>query len=189
MNKEDRNRLNISREGEQPPIYHYDREDRLSRPGAPRRDPKLGFFRRNRSLTIVLLDLFILLLIGLGIYFFLSGRSYQGNLGGYSLVLRGFPYKDIVFATLTVKRTAPPENSYTSGILSERIFVYFTLSGKGNKPAEGEGGYYLSAQLPGKRAEEIILREAIPSVEGADTLYAEIKIGEKTKRLNRELNQ
>ena len=104
MQEEDQNRLPIKRDAEQPCTYHYKREERLSLPGAPHPSAQGGFFRRNRALTIIMLDVVLLLIIGLGVRLFLSRSSNRARIDGYSVVLRGFPYEDVVFATLTVKK-------------------------------------------------------------------------------------
>ncbi len=175
MKEEDR--LRIRKDREEPDFFRYSREERLSLPGAPKPPPQGGFFRRNPSLTIVLLDILILLVIGFGVYFFLGRISHQAKISGYLVILRGIPYQDVVFATLTVKNI-----NNKPAIQPGKIFVRFTMS-------KSKGEFSLSASLPAKPGEEIILREAIPFEENGDTLYAHISVGEKAKRLSRDLKQ
>ena len=177
MKEKEPDKLNIRKEAEQPLIFHSSREERLSRPGAPKPLPRGGFFHRNRALTITLVDVLILLIIGLGFRYFLSGTEYQARIEGYSVVLRGFHYEEVVFATLTVKKsTQNPETS------AERIFVRFYL------PDTGEE-VYLSGGLPREPGEETVLREAVPAGGKADTLEAKVTIGGKTKRMRRKLER
>ena len=170
-------RLRIRKDREEPSIFHYSREERLSLPGAPKPPLQEGFFRRNRSLTIVLLDILILIIVGFGVYLFLGRTSHQAKISGYSVVLHGILYQDVVFASLTVKKiknepTIPPE----------RIFISFTMS-------KSEEELSLSAQLPVKPGEETVLREAIPFEKNNDTLYAYVSVGEKSIRLSRDLKR
>ena len=165
-------------EDEQPPGYHYSRQDRLDMATAPRfRGSGGGIFRRNRTLLIILLDLVIILILGLLLVRFLYARVNRANLEGYNVVLRSVRTEEVILATLTVTKTA-------SAAAAEQT-VYIRLSLERN-PGEGDSTY-ISGLLPRERGGGSILRAAIPrssSSASSEVLYAEVRIGDTRRRIS-----
>ena len=187
MKKQKRNSLTIRTTGEQELHFHYDREDRLSMPGAPQKAESSGFFRKYRILVIILLDIIILGILAVIFTRFLPGATYESSLSGYSVVLRGLPYEDAVFATIVVKRITKK----ISDREMNRIYVRFFLSDKKLKKNErvlSGVEYAQSAALPIDMGDEIMLREALSIGENAEWLYAEVTIGDEVKLLFRHLD-
>ena len=163
---------------EQPPGYHYSRQDRLAMAAAPRfRDSAGGIFRRNRTLLIILLDLVIILVLGLLLVRFLYARVNRADLEGYNVVLRSVRTEEVILATLTVTKTA------SAAAAEQTIYVRFSLE---RNPDEADSTY-ISGALPRERRGESILRAAIPrspSSVSSEVLYAELRIGESRRRLS-----
>ena len=163
---------------EQPPDYHYSRQDRLSMTTAPRfRERGGGIFRRNRTLLIILLDLVIILILGVFLVRFLYTQVNRANLEGYSVVLRGVKSQEVFVATLTITNTAAASTAEQS------VFVRFSLV----RDPDEEDSTYVSGSAPREREGERILRAVIPvsgSSASSEVLYAEVRIGDSRRRLS-----
>jgi hypothetical protein len=160
---------------EQPPGYHYSREDRLSMATAPHfRQRGGGIFRRNRTLLIILVDLVIVMILGVFLVRFLYARVNRADLEGYSVVLRGVRREEVVLATLTITNTEAASSA------EQTVFARFSLV---RNPDEEEATYVSGVAGEGER----ILRAVIPlsaSSASADVLYAEVRIGDSRERLS-----
>jgi hypothetical protein len=164
----------------QPSGYHYSRKQRLSLPTAPRvQDRGGGIFRKNRTLLIILLDLVIILVLGLFLMRYLYAQVHRADLEGYSVVLRGFYFGEVVFATMTIT------NKRGGSVTGQRIYARLSL----DRAFEEEDTTFSSAILPDEGEEQIILRVTIPAPEGATVLYAEVEIGDTAKRLSTGLER
>ena len=98
--------------------YHYDREERLAhRPD--RWEPSGGIFKRNRSLTIILIDVLIVLML-FGIFrLFVFGGDGPPQLRGYTVDLDVLDTSQGVLAIVTLQAGEDPEES--SGIVTVRF--------------------------------------------------------------------
>jgi hypothetical protein len=165
-------------EDEQPPGYHYSRQDRLAMAAAPRyREPGGGIFRRNRTLLIILLDLVIILILGLLLVRFLYARVNRADLEGYNVVLRSVRAEEVILATLTITRTA------SAAADGQMVYVRFSLE---RNPDE-EDATYISGLPPREPGGESILRTVIPrspSTASSEVLYAEVRIGDSRRRIS-----
>jgi hypothetical protein len=83
--------------------YHYDREERLKGLSFdfPRQKSR-GIFRRNRGLTFILIDVFILFLIGFVLVPLLRARMEVETWKGYVFEIEATRFDDTVFAKLTI---------------------------------------------------------------------------------------
>ena len=137
--------------------YHYDREERLRRlPPAVRARvagpaPK-GIFRKNRTLTIILIDIAVITLVWF-VFLPLIRAGASGNLDGYSFSLHAFAYDNNALVTLKVikeKEAAGPLPAYSAifGLSSSSRSVEM----QGTLPAElhSESTLRTSLPLPGK---------------------------------------
>jgi hypothetical protein len=181
--KEERPRLVIRRDGELPMEFHSSREERLSRPDAPRpKKARQSFFRGNRRLLIILGN--VVLLFTLVVLLKRPGAEAgaSARIGPYSLTLQGLRFQDTVYATVTVKNSGRSERDARQA--EETIRVRFALEGTGE-------GYLQSAALPDP-GQEVVVGEAIPVAEGqtdARKLEAEAAIGTETRLLRRMIKE
>lgn len=155
--------------------FHYDREDRLSREGAPDLGKRRGgILKGNRSLTILLLDILLLLLIAFVVIGLFQRSSYKGKLEGYALTLSALAYQDAAYITLTLE-----------GLKAEaeapRVFVKFYLAGSDEE-------LFVSDVLPVKEGEKIVLKGSLPLYGDEEEILAEVKIGDKSKILEKSLS-
>ena len=173
--------LHIHTRGNRDMGYHYSRQERLSLESAP--PPRLdgSFFRRNRHLTIIRLDLLVLVILFFALRTFVLGGHDRARLAGYQVTLRGFPYEEVVLASVSIKRISKkPAGEYA------RIHVRFVL-------AEGGEAVEVDALLPNRPGEETVLRQAIPASGKAETLSAELVLSggesqtERKDRLSSDL--
>lgn len=164
--------------------FHSSREERLARAGAPRGEAgRYGVMRRNRTLLIVFVDVLLFLIVALFLVRFLYSQTPRARLQGYALELRGLSYGEVVYATLTVKATAG-----TGRADGGRVYLRLALSAQAPE-AEAE---FLSAQLPAAEGAEVVLRGTLPGGQGqavGQTLYAEVRIGDSTRRLSASLTR
>jgi hypothetical protein len=160
--------------------FHSSREERLALAGAPlgERDRRFGLFRRNRTLLIVFVDILLFLTLAVLLVRFLYSQTPRGRLEGCAVSLRGLVYGEVVYATLTVNRersqAAPGDG---------RIHVRLALS----PDAQDADVQFLSASLPEAGGPELVLRGTLTAGAGprkARTLYAEVRIGESSRRLS-----
>ncbi len=160
--------------------YHYSREERLRLPGAPGPPPTGGFLKRNRSLTILLLDLLIILILGFAFFRFIGGPASSGRLQPYTITLRALRDRDSVLATVTVRFSGRAPSASEA---QERVYVLLSLS-----PGSGEE-QPVSARLPASPAEETVLRAVLPYQQRPAVVNAVARIGSRTVRLRRSLDQ
>ncbi len=98
--------------------YHYDREERLAR-RPDRWQPSGGIFKRNRSLTIILIDVLIVLML-FGIFrLFVFGGDRPPQLRGYTVGMDAVETSQGVLAIVTLQAGDEPEES--SGIVTVRF--------------------------------------------------------------------
>jgi len=160
---------------EQPPGYHYNRQERLAAASAPRYPARgSGIFRGNRVLLIILLDLVIVLILGLFLTRFLYARVNRADLEGYSIVLRGARLEQVVLATLTVT------NRRAGNGVEQTLYVRFSLT---RNPGEGES-IYVSWPAPREAGRERVFRATVPVSESSRVLYAELRIGDSLERVS-----
>lgn len=155
--------------------FHYNREDRLSREGAPDLSKrKGGILKGNRSLTILLLDILLLVLIAFVVIGLFQRSSYKGKLDGYALTLGALAYQDAAYVTLTLE-------SLKAAVAPPRAFVKFYLSGS-------DEVLFVSEVLPFKEGEKIVLKGSLPLYGNEEEILAEVKIGDKSKILNKSIS-
>lgn len=155
--------------------FHYNREDRLSREGATDlAKRKGGILRGNRSLTILLLDILLLLLIAFVVIGLFQRSSHKGKLEGYALTLSALAYQDAAYVTLTLE-------SLKAAAEPPRVFVKFYLSGSDEE-------LFVSDVLPVKEGGEIVLKGSLPLFGDEEEILAEVKIGDKSTVLKKSLS-
>ena len=85
--------------------YHYDREEREATRQQIWSPPTGGFFRRNRALTIVLVDVIIVVLLFFIYLFFLQPLAGQTRIGPYRIRTDTFVTREDVLLAVTVFHT------------------------------------------------------------------------------------
>jgi len=85
---------------------HYSRKERLSMSNAPGLSTRNtgGIFKGNRSLLIVLLDILLLVLMIFIFKQFIFSPSYQANLAGYRIDLRGYPVENGIMVVIRLAK-------------------------------------------------------------------------------------
>ena len=126
-----------------------------------------GIFKGNRSLLIVLLDILLIVLMIFIFKQFIFGPSYQANLAGYRIDLRGYPVENgiMVVIRLAKKVQDAPEG---------RAFLHFTL---GKEEARE------SLLLPSLEDEPSELKTFLPMPKPEKELKATVRIGEEQRTL------
>lgn len=133
--------------------YHYNREDRLSKlpPELQSRiagDLPKGFFRNNRTVTIIFVDLALIALVWF-VFLPLIRTGASGRLEGYSFVLRGFSYGGNALISLKVTKDSehkglPPTYTAVVGLSSSNR----TVEMQGELPTGLKGVQTLRTSLP-----------------------------------------
>ena len=146
-------------------VFHYDREERLrmKKGGStePQRPGLFGFLRRNKTLTIVMLDVSLAILVFLLYWFFLRPDLSVELAGGYRYELRAVRFAEEVLVSLSVE-------SVDEQRAGDLITVSYLTE---------EGDELLSERdvLPGDARQ--VLRSQLPNIEG-NILQARIEDGE-----------
>lgn len=134
--------------------YHYDREERLSKIPEELRGkivgkPSKGFFRGNRTMSVILLDLVIIAVVWF-VFLPLIRTGASGKVEGYAFSLHSFSYGGNGLISLTVAKEAQkadlPTRSYTAVFSlssSEK-----TIEMQGSLPLELHGTTTLRTSLP-----------------------------------------
>ena len=133
--------------------YHYDREERLSRAPEELRGrvsgnlPK-GIFRRNRTFSVILIDLTIIAVVWF-IFLPLVRAGASGRLEGYSFALHSFSYGGNALISLTVAKERdrtglPPIYTATFSLSSSEK----TVEMQGPLPQTLHGSETLRTSLP-----------------------------------------
>lgn len=154
--------------------FHYDREERLTMPGASKKmyNSGKGFLKGNKSLKIIVLDLIIVvfILFIFNIFF----RTVSGNIEveGYVFIINAYPLKDKIIIRLRVRKSN--ENAY-----SGNVKIKFMLN---------DSELIINELLPDKINEEIDNEYPFYVKEHKDELKIEILINEKIKIISRKLD-
>jgi hypothetical protein len=166
--------------------YHYDREDRLHylspnirermerNESAGKQGLKKPFFKRNRSLMILLLDVIIILflyfiilpLLGLG------GGPSLDRIDDYTFELNGFVFDEKSLLSLSIERADMSETNETHAGEGQTITVVFSVEGT-------EKTVRAIDVLPQEKGASRIIRASIPYNGEEKKAVAEISFGDK----------
>lgn len=132
--------------------YHYDRKERLSKIPEELRDkisgsPARGLFRRNRTLSVILLDIVLIAVVWF-IFLPLIRTGASGRIDGYAFALHSFSYGGDALVSLKVVKEKD-----TMGLAT--YDAAFALSSD-DRTVEMQGA------LPEKLNESVILRTSLP---------------------------
>ncbi|RKX84161.1 MAG: hypothetical protein DRP57_06445 [Spirochaetes bacterium] len=169
----------VKKKREEKIIFHYDRNERLSMPAAPRRDSmKRGIFKGNRSLLILLLDIIVILILMFIFFRFLNRPSYKKTEQGFQFELEAFPYADNILVSLYVKKTGKAGKS-----LDKTFKVEFYTS------TSSENRETLNGSFPLEPEKETILRSKLSWSGRDETVTASITIGSKVVVLKKNVKK
>ena len=148
--------------------FHYDREEREAGKRTIWTPPTGGFFRRNRALAIILVDLIIVVLIFLLYLFFLHPLEGRVRLGDYHVETQSYVLAEEILITVTVTRGADrADGGEVQPVITVRV--------------HGESVSDL-APLPG-RERTVALRLPRPEATGTEEVLLTIIIGDQTREL------
>lgn len=160
--------------------YHYDRDERLDRLPPELRakvtgpSPK-GLFRRNKTLTIILLDIVVIVVVWF-VFLPLIRTGASGVLEGYSFSLHSFAYGNRALISLKVV------NAHGKGGLAPGYSATFGLS-SGNQSVEMQG------VLPQKLHGSTTLRTSLPLAAKTVAVVCTVKLANKKLSLKARLQK
>lgn len=85
------------------PVFHYNREEREATRQRVWEAPTGGFFRRNRGLTLTIIDLVIVLMLFVIVMFVVVPLQSRGRIDGYRLAGEVVHFDGELLVVLTVK--------------------------------------------------------------------------------------
>lgn len=100
--------------------FHYDRDERLQ--GLPDPVPRRGFFFRNRSLAIVVIDLLVVFVVFVLMRLFVFTGQGTGTVGLYEARLEAFSFDGEVYVTVVVTASQATERRSGPDTLLEVTF-------------------------------------------------------------------
>ncbi|MBB6478673.1 hypothetical protein [Spirochaeta isovalerica] len=153
--------------------YHSSRKERHHMGNIKEPVEKKGFFARNPSFRIVLIDLIFIVIISGVIVPFIYKREGTVTIEEYSLKLKTFQFDDQIMATLTIR------NKKDSGDSNSLIEALFYME-------ESEAGITAQDLLPDEK-EERILKAALPD-DGSGYVYCRIEMRGITKVLKKKIS-
>lgn len=152
--------------------FHYKREDRLKTlDPSVKNEGKPGFFKKNRQLKIILLDILIIVLASIILPPLLKSRSYKNNVYGCNIRFECFMLSESVLATLIFedRKEDPdrPDNVDIVFTVKDTDFEYTMTEPVIFSPTNSKTYIRTELDLPGE----------------ASTVFAEINFGEKKFKL------
>lgn len=160
--------LRVKKGAEQDIRYYSNRKNRMPLSGTSKANKRTkGIFRGNRSLLYILLDIVLLIIVVILLNTFSLLSPEKKQVSGYSFVLQGDLFGDMVIAVVRTKKVSE-ETSFSSHDISVRFFLSDTTS---------EHEYFASNKLPLAMNESVNIRGYIPYTGDRQLLKAELYIG------------
>jgi hypothetical protein len=155
--------------------YHYNREERLKMPNAPKNnyEKSNNILKKNKSLAIILIDIVIFVIVFSVIKFFFILPSNFDNNNGYSLTLSGFSTNEEVIVRVKIEKK---ENDAPEG----NAEITFTAEGR---------DLDLSEVLPKEKGEYIEITDSIKISEKTDHISASVMINNELSELSLDLDK
>ncbi len=169
--------LKIEKNAKREIVHHYNRNERLSMPSAPKLNyGRRGIFKNNRSLIILLLDVILVIVITYVATRFFMGPSFKGKVEGYNFYLNGFIFSDMVYVTLDISTG----EANKSEVEVNKVKVVFYLDN--NKKDK----FVFERKLPLGSDKKVTIRTQIPFSGETVTVYAKISVGKTDLLLSRK---
>lgn len=162
--------------------FHYNREERLAKAtkGVRERtlhpDKKVGLFKKNKSLLIILVDILIVIIFGAVLYPFLTNMAQNQEHEGYKFSIRGIVYDGAVLASLKVEKKKALDDG------PEMVKIRFFTS-------ENNSGDEIEAAFPSEIGETVIVRDTLAFDGEVSAVKAEIILGDKKHILETPLTE
>ncbi len=151
--------------------FHSSRKERHEAGGIAEKKEKKGFFQKNPSFKIIMIDILFIVIISGVIVPFIYKREGTSTIDNYKLTLKAFDFDDEVMFSLTVIEKDDTENA--SLVESE-----FYLNVDGLTLSESD-------LLPGP-GEERILKGGLP-LSDEKYLYCKVSINGKNKIIKKKI--
>lgn len=127
--------------------FHSSRKERHEVGGIPDKGAKKGFFQRNPSFKIIMIDIVFIIIISGVIVPFVYKREGTATVENYKLILKAFEFDDQVMFSLTVREKDGINNS---SLVESEFYL-----------EEGTQTFLESDILPGP-GEERVLKGSLP---------------------------
>jgi len=157
-------KISIKKSAEKEIIYHYNREERLKRLKLKSElHVKKGFFRKNKVLIIIIIDIFLLIIVFLSFRFLFHNIQAQKTTSGYTYTLSSFLINDKAFSKVKIKRTHKTNNKNP---IKAKVRFY---QEKGNSVVK-------EVFLPEKSGESIDISATFVILQDNNEIHAEVSI-------------
>ncbi|MBN2658130.1 MAG: hypothetical protein EH225_13250 [Calditrichaeota bacterium] len=158
--------------GQNDTYFHSSRKERYKMGNIEDSVEKKGFFAKNPSFRIFLIDLVFIIIISGIIVPFIYKREGVGNVGEFSLQLKAFRYDDRILVTLTV------ENRQTSGKGDSYIeALFYTI--------DPETGIIVGDLLPEDKEKRILKASLVD--DGGEYVHCRIELSGSSKVLKKKI--
>jgi len=151
--------------------FHSSRKERYENGGIGNPKEKKGFFQRNPSYRIYLIDLILIVIISGVIVPFIMKREGSSKIDNYKLTFKAFEYDDEILLTLKITET---EDIDTDSLVEARFYF------------EDSRGESLESDLLPSKLEERIIKSSIIS-NAVDYAYCDILINGKKKTIKKRI--
>jgi hypothetical protein len=173
---QDKEHLIISKNSSQDMIYYYNREQRLDKLKLKGKNQRRGIFRKNSILLILIVDILIICIIFLFIRWSKWGDDSRMTFSGYSIKLGAYWIKDRIFAKLEITEgNKEPVQTRMNGTV--RFY-------------QKDGNYCEKPFIfPSRNQNSTEIACSFLSKAVGNTVFADISIGNITKRLSMKPNE
>jgi hypothetical protein len=173
-NKPAHDRLVIDKKAIQPTQLHYSREARLAMRNsipAPGTKGLKGFLKKNKGLSILLVNILLLALIIAGAGYLLTNTPPAAKIPGYEITMHAFRTSEKIVGFVTIKITTPANANNTA-------YVTFRLKNTGTEVVKS---------LVLENTGEMEIQAALPAAQADKSIEAVVTIGDRTLTLSKRL--
>ena len=151
--------------------FHSSRSERHEMGGISKNKKRLGFFQRNPSFKILIIDLIFIAIISGVIVPFIMKREGVSNLEDYKLTLKAFNFDDTVMVSLTVKDT---EGIDSAGLVEASFYFEEDLQ------------EFIESDLLPSDGDERVLKRGIPEND-SKYIYCNVTINGNNKTIKKKI--
>lgn len=152
--------------------FHSSREERHEMGGFRDNREQKGFFRRNPSFKIFIIDLILIVIISGVLVPYLYKREGSARLDGYELTVRAFYYDDNIMISLTVKGG---KDSLSPGSYMEACFR-----------TESSGDSVTVSDITPRKGEERILKATLKDISSA-YVFCDVSMNGQNKTIKKKI--
>lgn len=152
--------------------FHYNRDERLKTLDSAVRDrDKRGFFKKNKQLKIILIDILIIVLAAVILPPLLKSRTYKNNVYGCNIRFECFMLENSVLASLIIEKKKDDKE------LPEMINAVYSLKDSDFKKSVSQSVVFDDENS------KIYIRTDLEIPEDSDSVTADIIFGDREFRL------